>query len=73
MVGGRDWRRGTMGAGRGPCKLIAKVVMAVADGRMVMLVLPGHHPVDLDRAAAGVASRAQEHGYTIIDSRRIPF
>lgn len=38
-------------------KLIAKVVMAVADERMVMLVLPGHHRVDLDRAGALLGSR----------------
>lgn len=40
-----------------PGKLIAKVVMAVADGRMVMLVLLGHHQVDLDRAAAALGAR----------------
>lgn len=39
-----------------PGKLVAKVVMAFADDRLVMFVLPAPYWVDLERAAAGLDS-----------------
>ncbi len=38
-------------------KLLAKVVMALADGKMVMLVLPGPYHVDLAKTAAELGAR----------------
>jgi Ala-tRNA(Pro) deacylase len=37
-----------------PGKYLAKVVMVVADGRLVMLALPAPHHVELDRARAAL-------------------
>jgi Ala-tRNA(Pro) deacylase len=40
-----------------PGKLLAKVVMALADGKQVMLVLPTPYHVDLARAAAALTAK----------------
>lgn len=40
-----------------PGKLVAKVVMAIADGKLVMLVLPAPQHVDLAKAAEAVGAR----------------
>ncbi len=40
-----------------PGKLVAKVVMAFADDRLVMLVLPATHRVDVARAAQAAGAR----------------
>jgi Ala-tRNA(Pro) deacylase len=40
-----------------PGRLVAKVVVVLADGRPALLVLPATHRVDLARAAAGLGAR----------------
>jgi Ala-tRNA(Pro) deacylase len=40
-----------------PGKLVAKVVMAFADGKLVMLVLPASHRVDLVRAGTAIGAK----------------
>lgn len=40
-----------------PGKLLAKVVMVVADGKLVMLVLPATHRVDLAKVGAVLGAR----------------
>jgi Ala-tRNA(Pro) deacylase len=39
-------------------KMVAKVVMAWADAKLVMLVLPASHQVDLGKAASSLGGRA---------------
>jgi len=41
-----------------PGKLVAKVVMAFADGKLVMLVLPASHRVDLVRASTAIGAKS---------------
>jgi Ala-tRNA(Pro) deacylase len=40
-----------------PRKLLAKTVMVIPDGKMVMLALPASHWVELERAAAVLGAR----------------
>lgn len=50
-----------------PGKLVAKVVMVLADGKQVMLVLPGSARLDLDKAQAALRVAdmrlAEEHEF----------
>ena len=41
-----------------PGKLVAKVVMAFADGKLVMLVLPASYRVDLIQAGAAIGAKS---------------
>jgi len=40
-----------------PGKMLAKVVMVFADGKLVMLALPAPHRVDLNKAAAALGAK----------------
>jgi Ala-tRNA(Pro) deacylase len=42
-----------------PGRMVAKVVVVMADGDLIMLVLPGHHHVDLNRASEAIGRQVR--------------